>query len=83
MSIRDEEAYALACAMEAEVVGHDAATIIFGCCWLMAGIIVQCEAEREHPVEKSIALITNQLIICVNHLHAAQMEGDIDGPTYH
>ena len=61
-AIPDQAAFDLAVLLEQDCLGQDGATIVGGCCWLLAGLVQQAEREHHVPVERSIGLIVGQLI---------------------
>lgn len=57
---------------EEENPSPDCVVILYACCWLLADLIVQAEEDNQEPVEKSVALVTRQLVDSVIRIkHAA------------
>jgi len=60
----------------------DAAAILHCCCWLLADVITQAQAQDRVPLEKALAMVMFQLTEAVARLTLANEEAEAAEVTH-
>jgi hypothetical protein len=49
-------------------VGQDGATVVFACCWVIAGLVLKAEEQTGQPAAELTGFIASHLEDCIDSL---------------
>jgi hypothetical protein len=67
-STEDAAGFDLAIDLEQVASGQNGAVVIYGCCWLLAGVALQTHAQRGTSLDAIVDLFTMNLRSCITRL---------------